>query len=152
MAAAACDADSCTATCDTQSRSCKTHETSAACVGANKDKQKCTALKDGLKGYYLDAGLVKQCATQTGCTEHDAAAACVATNKQKCKDKKNAAGYRIKAGVVTKCADGKKMAAAAADADSCTAACATPRAPTARPTTLVPPASAPTRTSRSVRR
>eukprot|EP01048_Picozoa_sp_COSAG05_P011144 COSAG05_NODE_1030_length_6093_cov_3.047881_2_plen_935_part_00 len=109
--------------CEVQGAKCKTHDASKECVGSSKDKQMCTALKDGLHGYYLNEGLVSQCHVQVGCTEHDATAACVNTKYQKCKAQKNAAGFSIKGGVVKRCATGKKMAAAQADADGCTASC-----------------------------
>ena len=43
----------------------------------SQNKQRCTALKEGLKGWYLDEGVVTRCVTYVLCKKHDADADCV---------------------------------------------------------------------------
>ena len=82
-----------------------------ACVGPALDKQPCSVLKDGVRGYYIKAGWPTRCIEQVGCSDSDINAACVNKQYQRCRDKCAKAGYRIGSGIVTRCAPGKTIAA-----------------------------------------
>ena len=87
-------------------------------------------------GYLLKDGKVSKilCANETGgqqqdgCSEHDPTLECAidngtGTKYQRCRERQNQAGYSIKAGIVTRCAAGKRMAAGSDDANACTLNC-----------------------------
>ena len=104
------DSDNCSAVCDKHDK-CDAHDNSSACVGPNKDKQNCTALRNNTAGYYLDVtGFVTQCRNQTGCLDHDVSATCINGTKLKCKAGNNADGYVVKCdGTAHRCANGRKI-------------------------------------------